>query len=291
MLRRVVSGLLVLLAFAACGDDDVAEPTPTPARSVVTAGVDSTAVASGDAEVAPPAGQNDLPTLDEVGRADFTYTIVAGDFLSRIASRYHAEIDDIAAANQWADGRDHLLLPGAVIYLPANAALPADAALPAGTTALVAPGRTDDGAAGGTVDPSTVCQGGVVADTYQTSQRDTLESVAERLGLPTTELRVANTGLTFVAGVSVWVPCKMNWPRFVAFSVLIDPPVCIDGSIEGTYTVQRAGDSDQIGEGAAEIAARLGITEEQLTTQSPSVPFGDLQAGDVIAVCSSWFER
>jgi LysM repeat protein len=256
-LRRVaVLTALFAVSFVSCSDDDDAEPTPTSGESVAS---------------------------PDVGRADFTHTIVAGDFLSSIADRYQVEIDDIVGANGWADGREHLLLPGDVIYLPAGAERPAE-------TAVAATNDQDARPASGTVDPSTVCQAGVMADTYQISAGDTLESVAERLGLSVADLRVANTGVTFGEGGSVWVPCRMNWPRFVAFNLLVDPPVCTDMSIQGTYTVQRAGDSDQIGEGLTEIAARLGVTEDQLTTENPNIPFGDLQAGDTIAACTSWFE-
>jgi LysM repeat protein len=271
--------MLFTVLIAACGDDDDAGPTPTPGGSVASEGV----AESSENERAGEADDGDIPSLDDVGRADFTHTIVAGDFLSSIAARYQVEIDDIIGANEWDDGRSHLLLPGDVIYLPADAERPAD-------TAPGAPEGNDEDPASGTVDLSTVCQGGVMADVYDVSAGDTVESVAERLGLSVTELRVANTGVTFGEGGSVWVPCTMNWPRFVAFSLLVDPPVCTDFSIQGTYTVQRAGDSDQTGEGAGEIAARLGVTEDQLATENPNVPFGDLQAGDTISVCTSWFE-
>jgi LysM repeat protein len=280
-------GIVTLMAAAtisACGDDDDAGPASTSDGSVASTSVASTAGDEvGDDEQAGPAEQRDIPSLEEVGRADFTYTIVAGDFLRSIADRYQVEIDDIVGANEWDDGRDHLLLPGDVIYLPADAEQPPE-------TDATAAEQQSAGAASSTVDPSTVCQGGVMADTYQISEGDTVESVAARLGVSATDLRVANTGVTFGTGGSVWVPCMMNWPRFVAFSVLVDPPVCTDMSIQGTYTVQRSGDSDDIGEGATDIAARLGVTEQQLSTENPNVPFSDLQAGDTIAVCMDWFE-
>jgi LysM repeat protein len=276
-LRRVgVLTVLLAVPLASCGDDDAASTSTPPASAASTGGDEPGGPAEGD-----------IPSLEEVGRADFTHTIVAGDSLSGIAARYNAEIDDIVGANEWDDGRSHLLLPGDVIYLPGDAEQPAATAT---TTAAATPTGQGEGSASDTVDPSTVCRGGVMADTYQVSEGDTVESVAARLGLSATDLRVANAGVTFGDGGSVWVPCAMNWPRFVAFNLLLDPPVCTDESIQGTYTVQRAGDSDQIGEGAAEIAARLGVTEEQLTTENPNIPFPDLQAGDTIAVCTSWFE-
>lgn len=111
-----VSALLLVLGAAASGDDDDdAAPVNTTAGSVA-ASTDAPDSDSGENESS--GNDDDVPTIDEVGRADFTHTIVAGDFLRSIADTYDVEIDDIVAANQWDDGRDHLLLPGDEIYLP-----------------------------------------------------------------------------------------------------------------------------------------------------------------------------
>ena len=72
-----------------------------------------------------------------------TYAIVAGDTLSGIAERAGISLSGLVAANEWADGADHLILPGDVIDLPAGVSVAAPTSAPAQQPAAV----TDEPAA------------------------------------------------------------------------------------------------------------------------------------------------
>lgn len=80
-----------------------------------------------------------------------TYTIGTGDTLSSIASRSGISLADLIAANGWADGTDHLIVPGDVIALPAGAS----ALSPRQPASDAAPAKTGSAApASGTAAPS-----------------------------------------------------------------------------------------------------------------------------------------
>ena len=49
-----------------------------------------------------------------------TYTVVAGDYLSGIAKKVGTTVEAIVAANGWADGDQHVIIPGQTIRLPAK---------------------------------------------------------------------------------------------------------------------------------------------------------------------------
>jgi LysM repeat protein len=111
---------LLTLVFGACTDrdDDAAAGTST---SMIDSTPETTSV---DEPADEPENEPSDEPSDTIARASFTHTIVEGEFLRRIADTYEVEIDDIVAANGWSDGRDHLLLPGQEIFLPADATAP-----------------------------------------------------------------------------------------------------------------------------------------------------------------------
>ncbi|MCU1398071.1 MAG: LysM peptidoglycan-binding protein [Acidimicrobiales bacterium] len=49
-----------------------------------------------------------------------TYKVVSGDYLGGIAKKTGATVDGIVAANGWADGAAHVIIPGQTIKLPAK---------------------------------------------------------------------------------------------------------------------------------------------------------------------------
>jgi LysM repeat protein len=49
-----------------------------------------------------------------------TYIVVAGDYLGGIAKKVGTTVDAIVAANGWADGANHVIIPGQTIRLPAK---------------------------------------------------------------------------------------------------------------------------------------------------------------------------
>ena len=49
-----------------------------------------------------------------------SYKVVGGDYLGGIAKKTGATVDGIVAANGWADGAGHVIIPGQTIKLPAK---------------------------------------------------------------------------------------------------------------------------------------------------------------------------
>ncbi len=121
-----------LVALSACGGSDAS--TATGATAVP---VDSLATADGPTDSDVPAARPDAPT----------YTIAAGDTLSGIAGRANVSLDELIAANEWADGLDHLITPGDVIQLPdgAEVSTPAITAGGGGNGDATAAGRAEYG--------------------------------------------------------------------------------------------------------------------------------------------------
>ena len=66
--------------------------------------------------------------------SDVTYTVVAGDFLVKIATTYCTNATSIAYANAWAEGKSHKIYPGDVIRLPAKICKPGTATTAPTTT-------------------------------------------------------------------------------------------------------------------------------------------------------------
>ncbi|BAN01451.1 LysM peptidoglycan-binding domain-containing protein [Ilumatobacter coccineus] len=116
---QVAAFAVGLALLASCGSDG---STSLDTVAVVGDAADDLAAAGDDATESAEVVEAvvvDLPT----------YTIVAGDTLSGIAERAGITLGDLVAANDWADGIDHLLQPGDVILLPQGAAV-----APAGST-------------------------------------------------------------------------------------------------------------------------------------------------------------
>jgi hypothetical protein len=53
-----------------------------------------------------------------VGACGGTYVVEQGDYLAGIAERFGTTVADIATANGWDDGVDHLILPDEVVVIP-----------------------------------------------------------------------------------------------------------------------------------------------------------------------------
>ena len=98
--------------LAGCADDDAATSTTLTSEPTGSAPL-TTDVLATTAETSATEAATD------------EYTIASGDTLGDIASRVGVTLDELIAANGWADGADHLILPGDVIKLPAGASGPA----------------------------------------------------------------------------------------------------------------------------------------------------------------------
>ena len=75
-----------------------------------------------------------------------TYVVKAGDALSTIGDAYGVTAQQIADANDWSDGIDHVIQPGQTIRLPAGAQLRPGATNAATTAAAPQPPTTTAGA-------------------------------------------------------------------------------------------------------------------------------------------------
>jgi len=110
--RPLVSAIVIASASfgaVACGSDPNASSTTLrPLTSTNYATTPPSVVVTVD-----PA--NTLPP-------PLTYTVVAGDSMYAIASRFGVKAEDIASYNAWADGILHPLSPGQVILIPPGAA-------------------------------------------------------------------------------------------------------------------------------------------------------------------------
>jgi LysM repeat protein len=64
--------------------------------------------------------------IDESGISpvEQSYTIVAGDSISKIASLHGITNDQLISYNQWADGIEHLLIPGQTVLIPPDSKIP-----------------------------------------------------------------------------------------------------------------------------------------------------------------------
>jgi LysM repeat protein len=190
-----VSALIVVVA--ACGDDDD-DASNTVVVAIGGTGPE-TGASSADADDDEPKDTRDYPSLAEVGRADFTHTIVAGDFLRSIADTYDVEIDDIVGANEWDDGRDHLLLPGDVIYLPADAVMPPETTTTttaAATDGPVAPEYPDaPNVEWPQSDDPPVCTDPTgIQGVYTMQAGDTEDGLVAEFGISVDELNAENPG-------------------------------------------------------------------------------------------------
>lgn len=110
-LRSTAPVAIVLLA--ACGGSaDNAAPEPTTATTASSDAITPTTVVPEPTEPSVSAVAVEAPVVQ--------YTIVAGDSVYALAERYCVSPDAIPAANGWADGVDHLILPGDVIDIPSD---------------------------------------------------------------------------------------------------------------------------------------------------------------------------
>ena len=109
-MTKILFAVLALLLLAACGDsegasDDTPSPSPTT-RSSSTPG-------PGTDTASPSAAPTAAPTVPPEG---LSYTVVSGDTLGAIATRYGVTVDAIVAANGIADPA--ALQVGQVLIIP-----------------------------------------------------------------------------------------------------------------------------------------------------------------------------
>lgn len=190
MRRPLVSAIVIASASfgaAACGSDPNASSTTLrPLTSTNYATTPPSVVVTVD-----PA--NTLPP-------PLTYTVLAGDSMYAIASRFGVKAEDIASYNAWADGILHPLSPGQVILIPPGAAnvtttLPG-MPIPVDTTA---PGPQPG-------------QG-----KYVVEARDSLSRIADKWGVEVSALLAANgwvdSSVVILPGDEINIPARTKNPQ------------------------------------------------------------------------------
>ncbi|MFZ9397873.1 MAG: LysM peptidoglycan-binding domain-containing protein [Ilumatobacteraceae bacterium] len=190
MRRPLVSTIVIAaasLGAVACGSDPNASSTTLrPLTSTNYATTPPSVVVTVD-----PA--NTLPP-------PLTYTVVTGDSMYAIASRFGVKAEDIASYNAWADGILHPLSPGQVILIPPGAAnvtttLPG-MPIPVDTTA---PGPQPG-------------QG-----KYVVEAGDSLSRIADKWGVEVSALLAANgwvdSSVVILPGDEINIPARTKTPK------------------------------------------------------------------------------
>lgn len=69
-------------------------------------------------------GTDSIGVPATAGACGGTYIVEQGDYLAGIAERFGTTVADLAAANGWGGGVDHLILPGEVVTIPGSGCVP-----------------------------------------------------------------------------------------------------------------------------------------------------------------------
>jgi LysM repeat protein len=190
--RVVVAVEVVLLAIgaAACGSDAPSASDPTMPTVVATAYV--TIVPITTTTTLPPVPTTP-PPFGAVSSEPQQHTIVSGDSFGKIAELYGITIDAILAFNQFAD-TSQLLLPGAVIGIPAGARVPGTGT---GLVPTGDPNNPNDPATSDVATGSSVAAAPNSGCTHTISAGETPGGVASRYGITFDQLQAANPDRDF----------------------------------------------------------------------------------------------
>ena len=195
-------GIVPLLLAAGCGSSsgDGARSTISPIQpsSYVTIEPATTTTTT-----TIPAGQ---VIAGGISPTEQTYTVVAGDSLSKIASLYDITMDVLINYNGWTDGTNHFLGVGDKILIPPDTPIPGASG---STSGDIAAGDTsgDTGTATSETASGTDCP-----TTYVIAAGDTSRiKVAAKFDITYEQMDAANVGTpgysSFVVGTSITIPC------------------------------------------------------------------------------------
>ena len=221
---------------------------PSPASGDAQAGTPTTAEGSRGADAAPtpsaPSPQQVVVSPVATGASaatgqGFTYTVVAGDTLLTIATRFGTTTEAIAQLNSLAD--PNALTLGQKLQIPGSAS--GAAAASQGASA-----GTSGGSTGGAPAAGATTAGGT--STYTIQQGDTLGAIAKRFGTTVQEI-VRINGLANAD--SIRVGQKLTIPSGSGSPAVAAPT----GGQSRSYVVQR-------GDTLLSIARRFGLTVKQL---------------------------
>lgn len=137
-----------------------------------------------------------------VSPVEQTYVIVRGDSISKIASLHDITMEQLINYNSWADGFNHLLVPGDTVLIPP------ESAIPGADTGDVAAGDDSD-TGDGTGDTAS---DGDCPTTYVIQAGDnTRIGVAEQFDITYQQMDVANANTpgyqNFIVGTEIVIPC------------------------------------------------------------------------------------
>ncbi len=176
-------------ADAATDDDSAPEATAFATVPTTTAALATELSATSPSTVPTPT--TTIPPGPQFSDEEQIYTIEAGDSMFRIASLHGIEADVLVAYNEWADGIEHVLIPGETVRIPPDSLIPASA-----TTTV--PGNVvaaDDGS-------GTSC-------IYTIAAGDNPSRIAERFGISVADLQGANAESvmqSFLVGADLVIP-------------------------------------------------------------------------------------
>ncbi len=148
----------------------IAQPTADQSATPADGGTTTTSSADGSVDAATDSSSGSSGAV----AGSLTYTVVAGDYLAKIAKSAGTTIQSIVDVNEWSDGQDHPIFPGDTIVLPEGATAPA---VTTETTAASTDSTTDSSTADTTA-TSTASTG----STYVVEAGDYLSLIASKTG-------------------------------------------------------------------------------------------------------------
>ncbi len=195
-------GVGPLLLAAGCGGTTATGAQATLARIQPTSFVEL-----------PPATTTTTTTIaiDDLGAGsrspvEQTYTIRAGDSISKIASQHDITMEQLVNYNSWSDGLDHFLVVGDPVKIPPGALIP-------GTGPAEAPSSGDAGDSGDSSGDESADAPSGEGCTHTIVQGENPSKVANQYDITVDELRAANPGGvmdTFLIGATLTIPPNGN---------------------------------------------------------------------------------
>jgi len=153
-----------------------------------------------------------------------SYTITAGDTLGSIASRSGVSLADLVATNGWADGSDHLILPGDVIALPLDASAPDES--PKTSPKPAAPVTTASSSSDASSAASAPCDAQAILATFDGAQSvDGFACDGSWAGAGIIDENGLHNAVILRAGVGFWV--RLDWATACDDWTAVPPSVAV----------------------------------------------------------------
>jgi len=153
---------------------------------------------------------------DATNTASQQYEIQANDNLSKIASLFKVDIDDIVSINEWSDGLQHNLYPGDTIVIPPgglDVSVVERSRSNSNSASNSNDGSSDveDSIGGLSTNATAKCDDGSDRPTYEVQTGDYQGKVANDLDIALDDLATVNANNpnwnSFIVGEDIWLPC------------------------------------------------------------------------------------